>query len=139
MAYRLLTANVKVVGGNELARAWNGLPQDVQDAIAKVNAQLTRAIINDAKHWAQVTGKQQVRAAAQLESTTNPRTGKISLSSSTNLPYAMGAEYGSNQYRQFKRWRGAGNNAGYFLWPALRDNDAITAYSEMLATVIKAS
>jgi len=35
-------------------------------------------------------------------------------------PWDMGAEFGSYQYRQFDRWRGNDDDAGYFLWPALR-------------------
>jgi hypothetical protein len=35
-------------------------------------------------------------------------------------PYDMGAEFGSYQYHQFERWRGKGDDAGYFLWPAVR-------------------
>jgi hypothetical protein len=35
-------------------------------------------------------------------------------------PYDMGAEFGSFQYHQFERWRGKGDEAGYFLWPAIR-------------------
>jgi hypothetical protein len=31
-----------------------------------------------------------------------------------------GAEFGSYQYHQFQRWRGKGDDAGYFLWPAIR-------------------
>lgn len=36
-------------------------------------------------------------------------------------PYNMGAEFGSYQYHQFQRWRGKGDDAGYFLWPAIRE------------------
>lgn len=35
-------------------------------------------------------------------------------------PYNMGAEFGSYRYHQFKTWRGNGDDAGYFLWPAIR-------------------
>lgn len=35
-------------------------------------------------------------------------------------PYDMGAEFGSFQYHQFNRWRGKSDDAGYFLWPAIR-------------------
>lgn len=35
-------------------------------------------------------------------------------------PYNMGAEFGSYQYHQFETFRGNGEDAGYFLWPAIR-------------------
>lgn len=34
--------------------------------------------------------------------------------------YDMGAEFGSYRYKQFKLWRGNGDDAGYFLWPSIR-------------------
>lgn len=53
----------------------------------------------------------------------------------SRAPFAMGAEFGAGQnvartgavrgsflgYNQFKAHRGSGANAGYFLWPAVRD------------------
>lgn len=34
--------------------------------------------------------------------------------------YSMGAEFGAYQYKQFQRWRGRDDDAGYFFWPAVR-------------------
>ncbi len=36
-------------------------------------------------------------------------------------PYDMGAEFGSYAYKQFQRWRGNADDAGYFFWPAVRE------------------
>jgi hypothetical protein len=38
------------------------------------------------------------------------------------LPYAMGVEFGSEQYSQFQPWRGNAGNAGYYLYPTIRAN-----------------
>lgn len=35
-------------------------------------------------------------------------------------PYNYGAEFGSYRYKQFQTWRGNSDDAGYFLWPAIR-------------------
>lgn len=35
-------------------------------------------------------------------------------------PFALGAEFGSNEYKQFKAWTGAGQGAGHFLYPEIR-------------------
>lgn len=35
---------------------------------------------------------------------------------------APGAEFGSQKYRQFRAWRGKGADAGYFVYPTIRDN-----------------
>ncbi len=35
--------------------------------------------------------------------------------------YSFGAEFGSHRYKQFKEWRGNKDDAGYFLWPTVRE------------------
>lgn len=35
--------------------------------------------------------------------------------------YNIGAEFGAYRYRQFERWRGNKEDAGYFYWPAIRE------------------
>lgn len=35
--------------------------------------------------------------------------------------YSMGAEFGAYRYKQFKVWRGNQDDAGYFLWPSIRE------------------
>ncbi len=34
---------------------------------------------------------------------------------------AVGSEFGAKQYPQFPRWRGNDENAGYYVWPTIRD------------------
>lgn len=43
---------------------------------------------------------------------------------SDRVPWALGFEFGSLQYRQFPPWRGNGRDAGHFFWPTLRDETA---------------
>ena len=35
--------------------------------------------------------------------------------------YNFGAEFGAYRYKQFETWRGNKDDAGYFLWPAVRE------------------
>lgn len=35
--------------------------------------------------------------------------------------YSFGAEFGAYRYKQFKEWRGNKDDAGYFLWPTVRE------------------
>jgi hypothetical protein len=35
--------------------------------------------------------------------------------------YDFGAEFGSYRYKQFETWRGNKDDAGYFLWPTVRE------------------
>lgn len=38
----------------------------------------------------------------------------------TQYPFALGAEFGSAQFKQFQPWRGSGGDAGYALYPTVR-------------------
>jgi len=35
---------------------------------------------------------------------------------------ALGNEFGALRYKQFPPWRGNGEEAGYALWPSIREN-----------------
>lgn len=49
-----------------------------------------------------------------------------------------GAEFGSDRFRQFRPWRGNKGNAGYFLWPTVRDqsDEIIDRYGEALMDAV---
>lgn len=82
--------------------------------------------------------KMEQRAAGQLRQVSVSEGGGVALVASAQVPYALGAEFGAGRdsvrprrlhrtgggpyvgYRQFKESRGSGDNAGYFLWPAVR-------------------
>lgn len=55
------------------------------------------------------------------------------------LPYALGAEFGSVEFHQFKPWLGAGEGAGYFFTPAVRDTagDVDEAYYDEADKLLK--
>jgi len=50
------------------------------------------------------------------------------------FPYALGAEFGSVQYKQFPPWKGSGPGAGYSLYETIRDRrqQIIDEYADML-------
>ncbi len=64
-----------------------------------------------------------------------PRTGKRQ----TIGDVIWGAEFGSITYSQFSAWRGSDTGAGYFLWPAVRDDARFIAdkYDEALMDAMK--
>lgn len=70
-------------------------------AMARANATRDGSVANKAKDDLKITGVGRVRYGGQ--------------------PYDMGAEFGAYAYRQFLRWRGNGDEAGYFFWPAIRE------------------
>jgi hypothetical protein len=60
------------------------------------------------------------------------------------VPWALGFEVGGGQKqttRQFPPWRGNGESAGYFLWPAVRSHreDVLESVDQALTEVLKTS
>jgi hypothetical protein len=70
------------------------------------------------RKWAQENAIREGSVAAK--SAEDIRTAGPGVITYGQRPYNMGAEFGSYQYHQFERWRGKGDDAGYFLWPAIR-------------------
>lgn len=56
-----------------------------------------------------------------------------------DAPYALGAEFGSIRFKQFKPYRGNGRDAGYFLYPTIREMEPeiLVMYSEAFVRVSK--
>lgn len=50
----------------------------------------------------------------------------------------FGAEFGSDAFAQFQPWRGAGDGAGYFIWPTVdaESGQLRDAWSEALADAL---
>lgn len=60
------------------------------------------------------------RGGIAAKSAKDVRSGKPGTVVYGGQGYSMGAEFGSYRYKQFKIWRGNGDDAGYFLWPSIR-------------------
>lgn len=102
----------------------SGLPEFIRDLHAgpdRLNrsdkAFLTKAA-KLVRQWAQENARKLGGVAAK--SADDIRLGRPGEVNYGGKPYNMGAEFGSYQYHQFDRWRGKGDDAGYFLWPAIR-------------------
>ena len=59
------------------------------------------------------------KTAPSIRSLAQQTRAQVSLGGGA-YPFAMGAEFGSVRYRQFKPWRGSNADAGYFLYPTIR-------------------
>jgi hypothetical protein len=107
-------ANFYIEGMPEFLRSLGVTPGRVK-AAQKAFLQLaaTRVMV-----WAKEGARDEGGVAAK--SASNIKTGRLGEVKYGGKPYNMGAEFGSYQYRQFETWRGKGDDAGYFLWPAVR-------------------
>ncbi len=90
-------------------------------------------VIPRAQGRASGLGRMQSNAAATLKPVKTITGGAVRLGG--GLPFALGAEFGAAQnqprntsrgtvlgWNQFDPWRGSGDDAGYFLWPTIRDD-----------------
>lgn len=77
-------------------------------------------IVTEASARAAGLGGVAAKSAQALASTARATDVSIRIKGET-YPYALGAEFGGSQ-PQFKPWRGNGPDAGYFLYPTIRDD-----------------
>lgn len=74
------------------------------------------SIVVQAKERANAVSRLANKAAMDVRKGTQP--GIVTYGGEA---YSMGAEFGALQYKQFKPWKGNKDDAGYFLWPSVRD------------------
>lgn len=124
---------IRVDGLRELRAALTAVDESLVDIIEVANRKAADLVAERARSKAATLGRREARAAATL------RTGKSSKAATLRLgnnatPGALGAEFGAyhdqlrNTHRgvmrgwnQFRVWRGSSTDAGYFLWPTIRD------------------
>ena len=98
-------------------------------------ARYPRSRPNQTQHWSDLVAT--IRAGATAR-TPHVTVGKAA------VPWALGFEFGGGQKRttrQFPPWRGNGEDAGYFLWPAVRSHreDVLESVDRALTEVLKTS
>ena len=107
-------------------------------AIKAANVEAGQLLVDVAKPQMISAGPVSRKIAKTLKSTNLVGSAKVNLGSS-NLPFAWGVEFGAKQFPQFKPWRGNGEGAGYFLFPALRENsqEIIDIYTRKLDEALR--
>ena len=124
---RELNAALRKLGGADLAKELNAASRKVAEFVA-----------SDAKAGAYSLGG----VAAHVAPSIGVRAGRESAGvafGGARYPMAGGAEFGSYAYPQFKPWLGNSSDAGYFVYPAIRqDADRIeTEYRDAVDDLIK--
>lgn len=113
---------VRVQGLNELNRALREMGgPDLQKELKAAGKVVADKVANDARSKAMSLGGVAAKVAPSIKSSAR-NTGAGVTFGGAKYPMAGGAEFGSIQFKQFKPWRGNTSDAGYFLYPAIRDN-----------------
>lgn len=115
-------AEVRVEGLSELraglAQADARLPEQVRQADAKA----AEKVGAQARALGQSLGSVAAKAARSIVAMRNAVV--------LDEPFGWGAEKGAGNYRQFKAYLGGGDEAGYFLGPALAKADIQSLYAQ---------
>lgn len=117
MVSRSITQRVYVEGLADFRRDLEVLPVVWKEAEKEFSALAAKSIVEGAQAKAQnyssAKGKlyEKILADIKLKGVAATYGGK---------PYSKGAEFGAYRYHQFLPWRGKGNDAGYFFYPAVR-------------------
>jgi len=137
---------LKITGMDALRKELKKL--DLTDDLKDVNKEVGEIVVRAAKFKA--TTRLQQKAAKSLKSGRQLRKVVVT-GGGARFPFFGGAEFGAkrNQSRvgpsgrsytghnQFEGWRGNDRNAGYFLYPAIRANEAriIEVYGDAIERI----
>lgn len=129
---------VNVRGLAELNRALKQLGPEVRAELKAANVEVGEMVANDAANIAYGLGGVAAKTAPSIKATKTQNGAGVAFGGAA-YPFAGGAEFGSFRYKQFQPWRGNGAGAGYFLYPAIRqDSDEIAeTYMERLDDLIR--
>lgn len=136
---RIRTGDVKVDGLRELNAALKAIGPDARKELKAASKKVADFVANDARSAAYSIGGVAAHVAPSIKPVASiAGSAGVSIGGAA-FPMAGGAEFGSLKYRQFQPWRGSGSDAGYFLYPAIRqDVDRIvTEYTSAIDDIIK--
>lgn len=89
-------------------------------ALTAANRKVAKEVGTAARSKAQSLGSVAAKTAPAVGWKASGTLASVTLDG-VKAPYAFGAEFGALQYPQFKPWKGNGPEAGYFLYPTIRE------------------
>jgi hypothetical protein len=138
---------LKVAGLTELRKELKKL--DLVDDLKDANLDVAQVVVTAAQAKAAGQGPMQRTAAATLKPSRQAARAAVT-GGSNSLPFFAGAEFGAGQdvprntargtvmgWNQFDVWRGSGDGAGYFLYPAIRDktDEIVEMYGDAIEKI----
>lgn len=119
---RIRTGDVKVEGLAELNRALKAIGPDARKELKEASKAAAEMVAGDARSNAQGLGGVAAHVAPSIKAAASVAGSAAVSFGGSAYPMAGGAEFGSIRYKQFQPWRGNSSDAGYFLYPAIRQN-----------------
>lgn len=129
---------IDVRGLAEFQRALRDVDRDLPKQLRVVNLKAAELVASDARGRAEAAGGALGKAAPSIKAVAQQRSAGVRIGGS-RYPFAMGGEFGSVTFRQFKPWRGSGGDAGYALFPAKRENTdkVVEMYGDLINDLTK--
>jgi len=132
-------ASINVDGLPELLAALKAIDKETAKRLRLTNKSVADFVAADARAAAYSLGGVAGHVAPSIKAAAGAQFAGVS-GGGPAYPMFGGAEFGAgSQYPQFKPWRGNSADAGYFVYPAIRqDMDRIeTAYKEAIDDLIQ--
>lgn len=130
---------IRVEGVAELSRSLRAVGPEARSGLRDASKAVAGFVASDSAAAASSLGGVAAKSAPSLK----PR-GSVSGAAGVALggsayPFAGGAAFGSDRFKQFKPWKGNGPDAGYFLYPQIRSNAEriVAEYTTALGEIIK--
>jgi hypothetical protein len=117
---RIKTGAIEVHGLRELNRALKQVEGGTPNALRDTNKKVAQTVTTKARSNAASLGGVAAHVAPSLSAVAGATSAGVA-GGGARYPMFGGAEFGSIRYKQFAPWRGNGPDAGYFLYPAIRD------------------
>lgn len=117
---RIKTGAIQVEGLDELVRAFKKVEGNLGAELRDTNKKVAEGVADKARGNAASLGGVAAHVAPSLKASAGARSAGVA-GGGAAFPMFGGAEFGSLRYPQFQPWRGNGSDAGYFLYPAIRD------------------
>lgn len=136
---KIRSGTVQVDGLRELNAALKAIGPDARKELKEASARVAGFVAADARAAAYTVGGVAAHVAPSIRPVASIAGASGVALGGAAYPMAGGAEFGGIKYKQFKPWRGNSSDAGYFLYPAIRqDADRIeTEFTEAVDDIIK--
>jgi len=127
-----------IIGLREFNAELRRLDTTLPKAVRELNFTIASDVATKATSVAESLGGVARKVAPSLKALAQQARAQVKLGG-PQYPMAMGAEFGSVQFHQFKAWRGSGAGAGYFLYPTVQAKkvELVPRYRSMLDQVTK--
>jgi hypothetical protein len=134
-AQKIRSGTVKVTGLRELNKSLKALGPEAQKELKTASRDVATFVAADVKSAAAALGGVAAHVAPSIGVVGGVSGAGVAFGGA-RYPMAGGAEFGAYKYKQFKPWRGNGQDAGYFVYPTIR-RDADKIATEFTAAVDK--